>query len=116
MRVTPLLSTAMLVGCLSAATPGHPEGDAAALPSGSAVEAPILSADRCDKDEDCAPIAQCHPNRCARTERAGSLPPDTVCTMDCRPGTVDCGYNHCGCASSGSGEKVCALLPGPAKR
>jgi hypothetical protein len=26
--------------------------------------------------------------------------------------TVDCGFNHCGCTSAPSGQKLCALLPG----
>jgi hypothetical protein len=50
-----------------------------------------------------------------RAGPAGTSPPDTFCTMECRPRTADCGYNHCGCAPSPSGEKVCALLPGAGK-
>jgi len=118
MRLTPVLSAfaiAVLFGCFSPAPPRQPESDAAP-PSGSAVEAPVFSADACDQDEDCAPVAQCHPDKCVRTAHAGTLPPDTVCTMECRPRTVDCGYNHCGCAPAPDGEKVCALLPGAAKR
>jgi hypothetical protein len=117
MRITPMLSAvaiALLLGCFSPAPPRAAESDVAP-PSGSAVQAPVFSTDRCDKDEDCAPVAQCHPDRCLRTEHAGTLPPDTMCTMECRPGTVDCGYNHCGCAPSASGEKLCALLPGARK-
>jgi hypothetical protein len=81
--------------------------------SGNEVAAPVFSTDPCVKDEDCAPLAECHPARCVQAANAGSLPPGTVCTMECLPGTVDCGFNHCGCAASPSGGMVCALLPGP---
>jgi hypothetical protein len=36
-----------------------------------------------------------------------------MCTMDCRGGTLDCNFNHCGCAANASGKKKCAVLPGP---
>jgi hypothetical protein len=79
------------------------------------VEAPVFSADPCDKDADCAPVAQCHSNKCVGIDHAGTMPKDMMCTMECRAGTVDCGFNHCGCASAASGQKLCALLPGAAK-
>ncbi len=106
--------TSLLLGCLSPAPPGTAE-PGATPPSGSAVEAPVFSADPCEKDADCAPVAECHADRCVQVANAGSMPPETMCTMECRPRTVDCGYNHCGCASSPSGKKVCALLPGTGK-
>ena len=83
------------------------------VPSSDTSESPgnVFSTDPCDKDG--APVADCHPARCVQAANAGRLPPETVCTMECRPGTVDCGYNHCGCATSPSGDKVCALLAGP---
>jgi len=117
MRVTsvlPAVAIAVLAGCFSPAPARQLESNATPA-SGSAVEAPVLSTERCEKDEDCAPVAQCHPDRCVRAGPAGTSPPDTFCTMECRPRTADCGYNHCGCAPSPSGEKVCALLPGAGK-
>jgi hypothetical protein len=78
-----------------------------------AVPAPVLSTDPCEKDSDCAPVAGCHPARCAQLANVGSIDPDTGCTAVCIPGTADCNYNHCGCAASASGETLCALLPGP---
>ena len=90
----------------------YTSGDTSSSPSDE-VSAPVFSNDPCDKDEDCAPVADCHPARCVQAANAGSLPPGTVCTTECRPGTVDCGFNHCGCAPSPSGAKLCALLPGP---
>ena len=103
-------STSLFLGCLSCAPSSSPDATA---PAGSAVKAPVFSADPCEKDEDCAPVAECHPARCVDVAHAGSAPPGMVCTMECRPGTVDCGYNHCGCAPSPSGKRLCALLPGP---
>lgn len=79
---------------------------------GAAVKAPVLSDDDCNVDSDCAPIATCHPDRCVSVANAGKLPPGTMCTMDCRGGTTDCNFNHCGCAPTPSGKKKCALLPG----
>lgn len=121
MSVTPLLSglaivlsTSLLLGCTSSAPSNGPETNAT-LPPGSAVEAPVFSADPCEMDEDCAAVAECHADRCVRASDAGTKPSEMICTMECRPGTVDCGYNHCGCAASLSGQKLCALLPGPAK-
>jgi len=105
-------AASVIHGCASPAA--SPLTDGAPVP-GSAVESPIFSVDPCDKDEDCAPVAECHPARCTRRDRAGTMPSDLMCTMECRPGTVDCGYNHCGCAPSPSGIKVCALLSGPGR-
>ena len=85
----------------------------ASTSSSNELGAPVFSTDPCDKDEDCAPVAECHPARCVLAAHAGSMPPGLACTMECRPGTVDCDYNHCGCAASASGGKLCALLPGP---
>ena len=42
------------------------------------------------------------------------MPAGMMCTMDCRGGTLDCGYNHCGCAKNPAGKLKCAMLPGPA--
>jgi hypothetical protein len=115
MRVNGLLSgvvvaTSALFGC--APPTAHPSNTAGTPASSSAVEAPVSSADPCVKDEDCAPVAECHPNRCVSIEHAGTMPKDMMCTMECRAGTVDCGSNHCGCTSAPSGQKLCALLPG----
>jgi hypothetical protein len=79
---------------------------------GKAVKSPIFSGDSCNKDEECAPVAQCHSNACVALANTGSMKPGMLCTMDCRGGTVDCGYNHCGCAEWPGGGKKCALLPG----
>ncbi len=106
-----VVATSLLLGCAS--PPAHPSDTGGTPPPGSAVEAPVFSTDACDKDEDCAPVAQCHPNRCVSVDHAGTMPKDLMCSMECRAGTVDCGFNHCGCAPAPNGQKLCALLPGP---
>lgn len=63
------------------------EGDAAA-PTGPTAPPPGGSA--CSKDEDCVPASCCHPSTCV----ARSAAPDckaVMCTMECRPATLDCG-------------------------
>lgn len=91
--------------------------DAATPPKGATgVDAPRFSTDPCKRDNDCAPVAMCHPDKCVALQNVGTMPSEMLCSMDCREGTVDCAYNHCGCAASPSGKKVCALLPGPAKK
>lgn len=89
---------------------------AAPRDGGTEVGAPRLSNDPCTRDEDCAPVAMCHSDRCVSAARAGSMPADVMCTMECRGGTVDCGFNHCACVASSAGKKVCALVPGPPRR
>jgi hypothetical protein len=86
---------------------------ASPLPSG-AVSTPVFSTDPCDADEDCAPVATCHADRCIEKSKAGAMLPGTMCTEICTPSTLDCGFNHCGCVERRSGAaKVCAVLPGP---
>ena len=100
------LPLTVFLGCMY--TPGETTGS-----TGNEVFAPIFSTDPCDKDDDCAPVAECHPARCVLVANAGTMPQGSACTANCAPRTVDCGYNHCGCATSNSGANLCALLPGP---
>lgn len=93
---------------------GGARGDEAPAPaSPPAVATPKFSNDRCAIDEDCAPVAMCHSDRCVGASHAGTMSSDTMCSMECRGGTVDCGFNHCACVASTSGKKLCALVPGP---
>lgn len=80
---------------------------------GKAVKSPVFSDDSCNQDAECAPVATCHSSKCVALANAGTMKAGMLCTMDCRGGTVDCGYNHCGCAEAPGGGKRCALLPGP---
>ena len=119
------IAAALFLGCSPAlALPKSAEADAGQSqpphkpkgtgPDGaSGVAKPKFSSDACTKDEDCAPAAMCHPDRCVGATNAGTLPADTMCSMECRGGTVDCGFNHCACVASTAGKKLCALVPGP---
>lgn len=86
--------------------PANPPG------SSTAVAAPVLSTEECQNDRDCVPATSCHASACTSAARRGKAA-DEPCTMECRGGTVDCGYNHCACVKGRSGKKVCALVPGP---
>ena len=119
------IAAALFLGCSPAvAQPKSAQADAGQAQSphkpkstgpegASAVAKPKFSNDACTKDEECAPVAMCHSDRCAGATHAGTLPADTMCTMECRGGTVDCGFNHCACVASTAGKKLCALVPGP---
>ncbi len=51
----------------------------------------------CDLDSDCAPASCCHATSCINT------PPDcsgVMCTMECKPGTLDCGQGKCSCQNN----------------
>jgi hypothetical protein len=129
----------LILGCSSAAAPPKAEAaraakgeapskegpaggarasnDAATPPRGATgVEAPKFSTDPCEKDKDCAPVAMCHPDKCVAQANVGTMSSEMLCSMECREGTVDCADNHCGCAASPSGKKLCALLPGPGEK
>jgi hypothetical protein len=57
---------------------------------------PPPAAARCERDADCVPAGCCHPDACV----AKSAAPDcgqVACTMECRPGTLDCGNGRCAC-------------------
>jgi hypothetical protein len=87
-------------------TPANPPGES------TAVAAPILSTAACKNDRECVPATACHASACTSAARRGEAVAEP-CTMECRGGTVDCGYNHCACVKGRSGKKVCALVPGP---
>jgi len=53
----------------------------------------------CSADGDCVPAQCCHPTDCVKKE----LKPDCtgiLCTMECAPGTMDCGQGHCACVDN----------------
>lgn len=88
-----------------------PKAKKSSTPPGSpaTVAAKVLSKDECQTDADCVPAVPCHASTCAPAPQKVA---NVSCTMECRGGTVDCGYNHCGCVKGRSGKKVCALVPG----
>jgi hypothetical protein len=114
-------SSASVVASVSASA-AAPSVSASASTSGStsvwslprgAVSASVFSDDACAADDECAPLATCHPNKCVAVAHRGALAHGTMCTEICMPGSVDCGMNHCACAASPKGAKVCALVGGP---
>jgi hypothetical protein len=44
----------------------------------------------CTTDADCVPASCCHPDACVARAQAPDCS-DTMCTTDCRYGTMDCG-------------------------
>ncbi len=111
-RIVAAASISLVLASSALAAPPKPPKREATHPGNGAVKTPIFSIDSCRKDADCAPVAMCHPDKCVALANVGATSPPLVCTMECRGSTLDCGYNHCGCAPSPSGKKVCALLPG----
>jgi hypothetical protein len=50
----------------------------------------VVSTDACTTDADCVPGGCCHPTSCVARGNAPACG-DSVCTTDCRYGTLDCG-------------------------
>jgi hypothetical protein len=63
----------------------------------------------CRTDEDCVPAGCCHATACVAAARR-PVCEGVMCTMDCRPGTLDCG-GSCLCQS---GRCAAQLSNGPA--
>jgi hypothetical protein len=97
-----------------APTAEPPDAGPLVLGGSCSVRAPVFSDDACAVDADCAPLAVCHADACVAAARAGAMKPGTMCTADCRAGTLDCGCNHCGCQARADGQKRCAMLAGRA--
>jgi hypothetical protein len=76
-----------------ATTPRAPETPPA--PEPSAPEPTPAASERCTKDADCVPASCCHPAACVPKSRAPNCAA-VMCTMECRPKTLDCG-GHCSC-------------------
>ncbi len=54
---------------------------------------------KCANNEDCAPAACCHADSCINK----NFKPDckrAFCTLECRPGTMDCGKGYCACENN----------------
>lgn len=63
---------------------GDVQGDPEDVPS------LVLSDDACESDADCVPAACCHAAACVGRANAPDCS-DSMCTMECRYGTLDCG-------------------------
>lgn len=53
----------------------------------------------CLKDEDCVSAQCCHPTDCVNVDHKPSCK-GIMCTMECRPGTMDCGQGYCACVNN----------------
>jgi hypothetical protein len=53
--------------------------------------------DYCSRDSDCVPSSCCHPSSCTLKSNEPKCD-NTVCTMNCQPGTLDCGQGSCICS------------------
>ncbi len=49
----------------------------------------------CAVDADCVPAGCCHPSSCVPVAQKAECS-GTMCTMECQPGTLDCG-GRCAC-------------------
>jgi hypothetical protein len=54
---------------------------------------------KCETDADCIAAECCHPTSCINTDYKTNCK-DTMCTMSCEPGTLDCGQGSCLCVDN----------------
>jgi hypothetical protein len=91
-----LLSSLMflvLVGCGP-----KPIEQPAPAPQPAPVQEPAPAGDgggACAVDADCVPAGCCHPSSCVPVAQKAECS-GTMCTMECQPGTLDCG-GRCAC-------------------
>jgi len=53
----------------------------------------------CLRDEDCVPAQCCHPTDCVNIAYKPNCK-GILCTLECRPGTMDCGQGYCACVDN----------------
>jgi hypothetical protein len=58
----------------------------------------------CQGVEDCVPATCCHPTEAVNINYAPDCE-DVMCTMDCRPETLDCGQGYIDCVNN-----VCEVI------
>ena len=56
----------------------------------------VPASESCAADGDCVPASCCHPSACVLKTQAPDCA-ETMCTEDCRDGTMDCGKGSCAC-------------------
>lgn len=53
----------------------------------------------CMVDSECVKATCCHADSCVNRQFAPNCT-GTVCTMECKPGTLDCGQGSCACVKN----------------
>ncbi|MFC2175058.1 hypothetical protein ACFLQ2_04305 [archaeon] len=86
-----VLLVAMLVGCI---TP-----PSASISNPGSVGGAVDEKKVCKVDADCVAETCCHARRAVNAPNAPNCT-DVACTMDCEPGTVDCGQGYFACSES----------------
>jgi hypothetical protein len=66
---------------------------------------PPPPAAKCERDADCVPAGCCHPDACVLKSAAPDCS-QVACTMECRPGTLDCGNGRCACEAGSCTAKL----------
>ncbi len=60
---------------------------------------------QCSTDAECVPDACCHAKGCVPKAEGPQNCADMVCSMECAPGTMDCGAGACACLNGTCGVK-----------
>ena len=92
------LATSCLLALLAlsgACGPKQGEGPAPTPTPAPAASGDAPAAGACAVDADCVPASCCHPDSCVPAAQQPGCT-DEMCTMECRPGTLDCG-GRCAC-------------------
>lgn len=58
-----------------------------------------LSKKYCLSDYDCVAATCCHSTECVNKRYAPNCT-NTLCTLECKPGTLDCNYGYCACINN----------------
>ena len=122
-----LLAGILLFGC-----PGEGDGTATPTPPATPVLSPtpipsitptpiptpepsVPSGPECVSDADCVPAQCCHPTYCVSKAREPNCA-GVACTMECAPGTLDCGQGSCACIGGVCGVSWLPAEPTPVQR
>ena len=89
-----------------------PAADHSANPTDAAADTASTPV-ACAVDADCVPATCCHPTACVPKAQAPDCR-EMMCTADCRPGTIDCVENGCGCEQGRCIARIPAAADPPA--
>jgi hypothetical protein len=93
LRLLPLCLLSSIVACAGKCVP--PDDGPAEVGEGVKPE-DEGKPEVCTDDADCVPEQCCHPTSCVPASQAPDCT-DVVCTLECQPGTMDCGQGYCAC-------------------